>query len=116
MVRISLPTEAPDLILLEPHLVGDTLEFARDAPGAWTLDTATGRHQVLLTEITRLQIRSSASDRGALIGFLVGATAIEAGSTAGKFRIESGERVFAGLIFGVAGAVLGGLAGSPFHR
>ncbi len=41
VVRISLPTDAPDLILLEPDLVGDTLEFARDAPGAWTLDTAT---------------------------------------------------------------------------
>lgn len=41
MVRISLPTDAPDLILLEPHLIGDTLDFARDAPGAWTLDTAT---------------------------------------------------------------------------
>jgi len=116
VVRISLPTDAPDLILLEPHLVGDTLEFAGDAPGSWTLDTAIGRHQISLSEITRLQVRSSAWDRGALIGFLVGATAVEAGSTAGKFRIESGERVVAGLIFGVAGAVLGGLTGAPFHR
>ena len=116
VVRISLPTDAPDLILLEPHLVDDTLEFARYALGAWTLDTATGGHQILLTEITRLQIRSSAWDRGALVGFLVGATAAEAAGTGAKFRIESGERVFAGLLFGVAGAVLGGLAGSPFHR
>ena len=116
MVRISLSTESPDLILLQPHLVGDTLEFARDAPGAWTLDTTTGRHQILLTEITRLQIRSSAWDRGALIGFLVGAAATEAANAAGRFQIDRGETLFIGLLSGTGGALLGGLMGSLFHQ
>ncbi|HEV2085542.1 MAG TPA: hypothetical protein VGR09_10695 [Gemmatimonadales bacterium] len=116
MVRISLPTGAPDLILLQPRLIGDTLEFAGDAPGAWTLDTAIGRHQISLTEITRLQVRSSAWDRGAIIGLLVGAAAIEAANAAGKYQIDRGETLFMGLLGGTGGAVLGGLLGAPFHR
>jgi hypothetical protein len=116
MVRISLPTYAPDLIVLEPHLIGDTLEFAGYARGAWTLDTATVQRQILLTEITRLQVRSSAWDRGALIGFLMGAAAVGVANATGKFQIDGGEALFVGLLSGTGGALLGGLIGSPFHQ
>jgi hypothetical protein len=116
MVRISLPTYAPDLIVLEPHLIGDTLEFAGYARGAWTLDTATVQHQILLTEITRLQVRSSAWDRGALIGFLMGAAAVGVANATGKFQIDGGETLFVGLLSGTGGALLGGLIGAPFHQ
>jgi hypothetical protein len=116
MVRISLPTYAPDLIVQEPHLIGDTLEFAGYAPGAWTLDTATVQHQILLTEITRLQVRSSAWDRGALIGLLAGAAAIGVADAAGRFHIDRGETLFVGVLFGTSGALLGGLIGAPFHQ
>ena len=115
-VRISLPTEAPDLVVLEPHLIGDTLEFAGYAPGAWTLDTAAVPHQILLTEITRLQVRSSAWDRGALIGLVMGAAAVGAANAAGRFQIERGEALFLGLLSGTGGALLGGLIGAPFHQ
>jgi hypothetical protein len=115
-VRISLPTYAPDLVVLEPHLIGDTLQFAGYAPGAWTLDTATAQHQILLTELTRLQVRSSAWDRGALIGLLMGVAAVGLANAAGRFHIEGGEALFAGLFSGTAGAMLGGVIGAPFHQ
>jgi hypothetical protein len=111
-----LPTYAPDLIVLQPRLIGDTLQFAGYAPGAWTLDTATAQHQILLTELTRLQVRSSAWDRGALIGLLMGVAAVGLANAAGRFHIEGGEALFAGLFSGTAGAMLGGVIGAPFHQ
>jgi hypothetical protein len=115
-VRISLPTYAPDLVVVQPHLIGDTLEFAGYAPGAWTLDTATVPHQILLTGITRLQVRSSAWDRGALIGLLMGASAAGAAHAAGRFHIDRGDALFAGLLSGTSGALLGGVIGALFHQ
>ena len=114
--RVRLMSDAPSLVILEPRVVGDTLEFARYAPGSWTLDTTAGRHQMLLAEVARLQIRRSAWDKGAIIGFLIGAAAIEAVNAAGKYQIDRGETVFFGLFFGTAGAFAGAPIGALFHK
>jgi hypothetical protein len=115
-IRVRLRTDQPDLVLLGPRLDGNTVRFERYAPGAWTSDTTTGPHAIPLAAIKRLQVRSSAWDTGAIIGFLVGAAAIEAVNAAGKYQIDRGETVFVGLLFGTAGAVAGGVIAAPFHK
>jgi len=113
--RIRLSSGGPSLVILGPRLVGDTLEFTRYAAGSWTLDTTGGRHQILLAEVARLQVRGSAWEQGAIIGFLVGAAAIEAVNAAGKYQIDRGETLFFGLFFGTAGAFVGAPTGALFH-
>jgi hypothetical protein len=113
--RIRLSSGGPSLVILGPRLVGDTLQFTRYAAGSWTLDTTGGRHQILLAEVARLQVRRSAWEKGAIIGFLVGAAAIEAVNAAGKYQIDRGETLFFGLFFGTAGAFVGAPTGALFH-
>jgi hypothetical protein len=115
-IRIRLQSDQPDLVLLGPRLAEGAIRFERYAPGAWTLDTATGPHAIPLAAITRVQVRGSAWDIGAIVGFLVGAAAIEAVNAAGKYRIDRGESLFVGLLFGTAGAFVGGPIGVLFHK
>jgi hypothetical protein len=92
------------------------IQFERYAAGAWTLDTAIGPHAIPLAEIGRVQVRGSAWETGAIVGFLVGAAAIEAVNAAGKYRIDRGETVFFGLFFGTGGAFVGAPIGALFHK
>ncbi len=115
-IRVRLRTHQPDLVLLGPRLDEAEIRFDRYAPGSWTFDSTTAPHQIPLNEIGRVQVRSSAWQTGAIIGFLAGAAAIEAVNAAGKYQIDKGETVFVGGLFGTGGAVIGGLIAAPFHH
>jgi hypothetical protein len=115
-VRVRLRTNQPDLVLLGPRLDEAEIRFARYAPGAWTFDSALAPHAIPLNEISRVQVRSSAWQTGAIIGFLAGAAAIEAVNAAGKYQIDKGETLFVGGLFGTGGAFVGGLIAAPFHH
>jgi len=115
-IRVRLRTHQPDLVLLGPRLDEAEIRFARYAPGSWTFDSTTAPHQIPLNEIGRVQVRSSAWQEGAIIGFLVGAAAIEAVNAAGKYQIDKGETLFMGGLFGTGGAFVGGLIAAPFHH
>ena len=115
-IRVRLRTHQPDLVLPGPRLDEAEIRFARYAPGSWTFDSATAPHEIPLNEIGRVQVRSSAWQTGAIIGFLVGAAAIEAVNAAGKYQIDKGETLFIGGLFGTGGAFIGGLIAAPFHH
>ena len=116
MIRVRLRTEQPDLVLLGPRLGEEEIQFDRYAPGSWTFDSTLAPHAIPLNEISRVQVRSSAWQTGAIIGFLAGAAAIEAVNAAGKYQIDKGETLFIGGLFGTGGAVIGGLIAAPFHH
>jgi len=113
-VRVSLGDWQPPVVLLGPHLGGSTFLFARYAPGAWTLDTAVGPHAIPIAQIIRIQVRSGAWDKGAIVGFLAGALAIGVVNLAGKYQIDRGETAWFELLFGTAGAAVGAPVGGLF--
>lgn len=115
-VRVRLRTDQPDLVLLGPRLDEGEIHFSRYAPGSWTFDSTVAPHAIPLAEISRVQVRSSVWATGAIIGFVVGAAAIEAVNAAGKYHIDKGETLFVGGLFGTGGAFLGGLIAAPFHH
>ena len=85
--RIRLPSGTPDLVILGPRLVGDTLEFTQYARGSWTLDTSAGRHQVLLAAVADPRVAEMAASRGDTTAVYEAAAAVTA--QAGRAHISA---------------------------
>jgi hypothetical protein len=115
-IRVRIRASDRDLVLLGPRLDNSEIRFERYAPGSWTLDTAKGAHALSLGEVSRVQVRRSAWAKGAIIGFLAGAVAIEAVNAAGKYQIDPGETLFVGWFFGTMGAIAGAAIAAPIQR
>jgi len=115
-VRVRVRASNRDLVLLGPRLENSEIRFEQYAPGSWTLDTARGAHTLTLAEVNRVQVRSSAWDKGAIIGFLAGAVAIEAVNAAGKYQIDPSETLFVGWFFGTMGAFAGAAIAAPIQK
>jgi hypothetical protein len=115
-IRVRVRASDRDLVLLGPRLDNSEIRFESYAPGSWTLDTAKGAHSLALAEVSRVQVRSSAWDKGAIIGFLVGAAAIQAVNAAGKYQIDPGETLFVGWFFGTMGAFAGAAIAAPIQK
>lgn len=113
-IRVSRQAEAAAVTLVGPRLVGRTIHFESYAPADLPRDTAGGPRDIPLREITRIQVRSGAWDKGAMVGFLAGALAIGAVNLAGKYQIDRGETLWFELLFGSAGAALGAPIGGLF--
>ncbi|HEU4587457.1 MAG TPA: hypothetical protein VFS11_02345 [Gemmatimonadales bacterium] len=115
-IRVRVRSSDRDLVLLGPRLDDADIRFERYEPGSWTFDSAGGAHALPLVEVSRVQVRSSAWAKGAIIGFLAGAVAIEAINAAGKYQIDSGETLFVGWFFGTMGAFAGAAIAAPIHK
>ena len=115
-VRVRLPPDEQILLLSRPRLVADTIQFAGFVRGSWTLDTATARHEILLDETLRVEVRRSAWQKGGFIGFLAGEAALAGLRAAGKLEPGRNESLFLGTAFGLSGAIAGMIAAAPFSE
>jgi hypothetical protein len=115
-IRVSRQGEPAPAILVGPRLVGGTIHFESYAPAALPPDTAGRPLDIPLAEITRIQVRGGAWDKGAIVGFLAGALAIGAVNLAGKYQIDRGETLWFELLFGSGGAAFGAPIGGLFSE
>jgi hypothetical protein len=104
-IRVSRQGDPVPVTLVGPRLVGSTIHFESYAPAALLPDTAGGPRAIPLAEITQIQVRVGAWDKGAIVGFFAGAVAVGAVNLAG--RVDRGETLFFELLFGIAGAAVG---------
>ncbi len=93
-------------VVFDPDQTTDIRIIARDHDG--------GPRAIPLAEITRIQVRVGAWDKGAVVGLFAGALAIGAANLAGKGQIDRGETLWFELLFGTVGAAVGAPIGGLF--
>jgi hypothetical protein len=104
--------------LLEPNLDGDSLRFTAVASAHGRPDSLLGQgaRALALADILRVQVRKTAVAKGAILGFIVGGTALALRDRTGSAPTwDHNETLFFGMIGGVLGSVVGGVIGAPFR-